>query len=225
MVSPIFIPADAFLKPPTGKQSQSNLKPIKVWAALALQDSRVLYCRAEGLSQLLAQLKTDFPDTASLKKSIKGIAGWLKSRRSLHDQSRSISTVLLLQPPEILLGDKRCLPNWSPEDIEAECWLEAASLLQLPVSQLALDFEVQLTAEGQWVARYTACPHSLVTLYVTELSVFKLRLEAITCSSEISQLCEAWGLRPQVLTEALRCPYQGELASDYFDLLEERTTC
>jgi len=219
------MPTNVFSEFPSSSQVHSNPSPAKVWAALAVQDSRVLYRRAKRLSQLIQQLRRDVIENWSPKKTLRGFALWLKPHPGLQDQSKSIPTVLLVQPEEILRGHRQCLPNWSPDDIEAECWLEAASQLQLPIAQVAMDYEVELTAEGHWVAHYMACPQSLVKLYCAELSALNLQLEAITCSSEIKEMCEAWSLKPEVLTEAMSLPCQGELASDYFNGFKGRTTC
>ncbi len=229
VVSPIFLPANVFCEIPSSSHVQSNPSPVKVWAALAVQGSRVLYRRAEGLSQLVQKLRRDVLENEPPKHHLRGFALWLKLWLTSHPryqaQSKSIPTVLVVQPEEILRGHRQCLPNWSPDDIEAECWLEAASQLQLPMAQVAMDYEVELTAEGLWVAHFMASPQSLVKLYCAELRALDLQLETITCSSAIKELCEAWAFKPEVLSEVMRLPCQGELASDYFNGFEGHTTC
>jgi len=225
VVSPIFIPPGSFSTLPTSSLDPFNLSPFKVWAALAVQGSLVMYRRAENLSQLILQLRADCLESGSPQIPASGVARWLKSRPKLWGQSSAIPTVLMVQAEEMRQGYLQCLPNWSPEDIEAECWLEAASLLQLPMGQVAMDFEVHFTDKAQWVAHYMACPVSLVNFYTEQISALDLQLEAITCSLETSKLCEAWALKPEVLTEALRLPCRGELTCDYFNVFKGHTAC
>ena len=225
VASPIYLPSDAFFESHSSSDVPLNLSPYKVWAALAVQGSLVMYRRAENLSQLIVQLRADCLETWSSQKPGRGIATWFKSRFRLQVQSSSMPTVLMVQPEEMQQGHLQCLPNWSPEDIEAECWLEAASLLQLPIAQVAMDFDVQLRDEALWVAHYMACPISLVNLYTEQISGLDLQLEAITCTSATSELCKAWALKPEVFTEALRLPCQGELASDYFNVFKGHAIC
>ena len=193
VVSPIFIPFDALTAPCAGS-------PVKVWAALAVQHTAVLYRRAENLASLMLLFKDCF-------------------------QAKPHSTILMLHPPEIWAGDVHCQAHWGPEDIAAECWLEAASALQLPVAELAMDFEVHSSLEGQWLALYRACPQSLIKAYLAQLKALGLQPNAITCASQMDELGQAWGLQPGVMAEAFRLPCMDELASHYFNVFKENKPC
>jgi hypothetical protein len=95
----------------------------------------------------------------------------------------------------------------------------------LPVAELAIDFEVHLTEQGNWIAHYMACPQSLIKLYLAQINVLDLQLKAITCVSENGALCESWGLTPELIAQALRPPLKGELASQYFNSFKGHKPC
>ena len=200
VVSPIFIPFDALTAPCAGSPVNANSSPVKVWAALAVQHTAVLYRRAENLASLMLLFKDCF-------------------------QAKPHSIILMLHPPEIWAGDVHCQAHWGPEDIAAECWLEAASALQLPVAELAMDFEVHSSLEGQWLALCRACPQSLIKAYLAQLKVLGLQPNAITCASQMDELGQAWGLQPGVMAEAFRLPCMDELASHYFNVFKENKPC
>ena len=200
VVSPIFIPFDALTAPCAGSPVNANSSPVKVWAALAVQHTAVLYRRAENLASLMLLFKDCF-------------------------QAKPHSTILMLHPPEIWAGDVHCQAHWGPEDIAAECWLEAASALQLPVAELAMDFEVHSSLEGQWLALCRACPQSLIKAYLAQLKVLGLQPNAITCASQMDELGQAWGLQPGVMAEAFRWPCKDELVSHYFNVFKENKPC
>lgn len=201
VVSPIFIPLNAFTATCAVSPVNSNSSTVKVWAALAVQHAAVLYRRAEDLAMLMSHLRADCL------------------------QALPHSTILMLHTPEIWAGDFHCQVHWGPEDIAAECWLEAANALQLPVAELAMDFEVHSSLEGHWLANYRACPQSLVKAYVAQLNALDLQPDAITCSSQMNELGQALGLQPGVMAEAFRLPCSDELASHYFNLFKEDTSC
>jgi hypothetical protein len=201
VVSPIFIPFDAFPRPHPSSPVNSNSSAVKVWAVLAVQHARVLYRRAEDLVPLISQLRKDCLE------------------------ARPNPTVLMLEPSEIWASDVPCQAHWGPEDIAAECWLEAAAALQLPVAELTLDFAVHLSPMGSWLARCRACPRSLAKAYTAQFNALDLQLEAITCVSQSNELGEAWGLLPSLMAEAFRLPYKDELASQYFNVFEADKPC
>ena len=201
VVSPIFIPFNAFAATCAVSPVNSNSSTVKVWAALAVQHAAVLYRRVEDLATLMSHLRADCL------------------------QALPYSTILMLHPREIWAGDLHCQAHWGPEDIAAECWLEAASALQLPVTELAMDFEVHSSSEGNWLAHCWACPQSLVQAYLAQLSALGLELEIITCATQSNELSAAWGLQPAVMAEAFRLPCKGELASQYFNLFKEDKPC
>jgi hypothetical protein len=177
---------------------------VKIWAAIATQQHQTLLRRAESLTDLLVQLRTDC------------LENWPKPKP--RPRPKPISIALMLTSSELLERDLQCQARWSPDDIAAECCLEAASQLQIPVSQLAMDFEVQLSAQGLWIASYVACSQSLVQAYQSQLTALNFQLDVLTSWSQSEALCQSWGLLPETMAEAFRPPQAGELAPPYFSL-------
>ena len=89
---------------------------------------------------------------------------------------------LMLDATEFLERELHCQAHWRPDDIAAECWLEAANQLQVPVAELLMDFEVSFTAQGHWVAKYVACLQNLVKPYHFQLTSLNFQLEVFTSS-------------------------------------------
>ena len=201
VVSPVLIPSNAFAATCAISPVKSNSSTVKVWAALAVQQAAVLYRRAEDLATLMSHLRVDCL------------------------QALQHATILMLHSPEIWAGEVHCQTHWGPEDIAAECWLEAAYALQLPVVELAMDFEVHSSLEGHWLAHYRACPQSLVEAYLAQLNALDLQPDAITCASQMDELELAWELQPGVMAEAFRLPHMDELPGHYFNLFKEDKPC
>ena len=201
VVSPVLIPSNAFAATCAVSPVNSNSSTVKVWAALAVQQAAVLYRRAEDLATLMSHLRVDCL------------------------QALPHATILMLHSPEIWAGEVHCQTHWGPEDIAAESWLEAANALQLPVAELAMDFEVRSSLEGHWLAQFRACPQSLVEAYLAQLNALDLQPDAITCSSQMNELGQAWGLQPGVMAEAFRLPHRDELSGHYFNLFKEDKPC
>jgi hypothetical protein len=201
VVSPILIPSNAFAATCAISPVKSNSSTVKVWAALAVQQAAVLYRRAEDLATLMSHLRVDCL------------------------QALPHATILMLHSPEIWAGEVHCQTHWGPEDIAAECWLEAANVLQLPVAELAMDFEVHSSLEGHWLAQVRACPQSLVEAYLAQLNALDLQPDAITCASQMDELELAWELQPGVMAEAFRLPHRDELSGHYFNLFKENRPC
>jgi len=201
VVSPVLIPSNAFAATCAISPVKSNSSTVKVWAALAVQQAAVLYRRAEDLATLMSHLRADCL------------------------QALPHATILMLHSPEIWAGEVHCQTHWGPEDIAAESWLEAANALQLPVAELAMDFEVHSSLEGHWLAQVRACPQSLVEAYLAQLNALDLQPDAITCASQTDELELAWGLQPWVMAEAFRLPHMAELPGHYFNVFKEDKPC
>jgi hypothetical protein len=190
---------------PAGPQPST----VKTWAVIAILGDQTLFRRAENLPDLLTQLRADC------------FENWL----ALKHPSRRIPMALMLDPTEILERELQCPAHWRPDDIAAECWLEAASQLQVPVAQLLMDFEVRLTTQGHWVANYVACLQNLVQAYRAQLTALNFQLDVFTSSSQSKALYESWGLDSEIIAHAFRLPYQGELAHRYFKLFKGSDLC
>ena len=215
VVSAVPVPLEAFDLPISSIQARPaepagpQTSPVKTWVAIATQGGQTLFRRAVNLSDLLKQLRADC------------FENWL----DLKHPSQRITAALMLDSPEILERELHCQAHWRPDDIAAECWLEAATLLQVPVAQLFMDFEVRVTAQGQWFARYVACHQSLVQAYRAQLAALNFQLDVFTSSSQSEALSKSWGLQPETVAHAFSLPYPGELAHRYFKLFKGSDLC
>lgn len=196
VVSAVPVPLEAFDLPISSSQARPaepagpQTSPVKTWVAIATQGGQTLFRRAVNLSDLLKQLRADC------------FENWL----DLKHPSQRITAALMLDSPEILERELHCQAHWRPDDIAAECWLEAATLLQVPVAQLFMDFEVRVTAQGQWFARYVACHQSLVQAYRAQLAALNFQLDVFTSSSQSEALCASWGLQFETMAHAFGVP-------------------
>ena len=77
-----------------------------------------------------------------------------------------------------------CLAAWGAKDIEAECWLEASSRLQCPVSQLAMDYAVRIADNKQLMAEVLVCQSDLVRRSVLLFSSMGLNIDVISSQSQ-----------------------------------------
>ena len=72
---------------------------------------------------------------------------------------------------------------WNAKDIEAECWLEASSRLECPVSQLAMDYAVRIADNKQLMAEVLVCQSDLVRRSVLLFSSIGLNIDVISNQS------------------------------------------
>jgi hypothetical protein len=208
------VPLEAFDLPISSSQARpAEPKPsiVKTWTAIATQGDQTLFRRAENLSDLLMQLRADC------------LEYWLNSKHP--SWPIPIPVALMLDSTEILKRELQCQAHWRPDDIAAECWLEAASQLNVPMAELLMDFEVRLTAQGHWVASYVACLQNLLQAYRAQLTALNFQLDVFTSSSQSEALCESWGLESEIIAHAFRLPYPGELAHRYFKLFKGSDLC
>jgi len=77
-----------------------------------------------------------------------------------------------------------CMAAWNAKDIEAECWLEASSRLQCPVSQLAMDYAVRIADNKQLMAEVLVCQSDLVRRSVLLFSSMGLNIDVISSQSQ-----------------------------------------
>jgi hypothetical protein len=83
-----------------------------------------------------------------------------------------------------------CASVWGPKDIEAECRLEASLRLQIPASDLALDYEVARALDGQLWVKVWVCRQTAVDACVAQLHVLGLQLRVVTASSHLDELAQ-----------------------------------
>jgi hypothetical protein len=81
-----------------------------------------------------------------------------------------------------------CLPTWGPDDIDAECRLEASARSQIPVADLALDFKVHRTSEGQLWAKVWHCSQAHINALKMQTQTLNLSLKLVTVQSQAAEL-------------------------------------
>jgi len=81
-----------------------------------------------------------------------------------------------------------CAPEWGPQDIEAECRLEASSRLQIPALDLALDYEVQRAPDGQLWVRVWTCRQTQLNAQTAQMHSLGLQLRVVTAYSHLDEL-------------------------------------
>jgi hypothetical protein len=121
-----------------------------------------------------------------------------KSLRVFEAES-AISLTLLLPDHCFHTFQMPCMPQWGPQDIEAESRLEAARLMRLPMETLSLDFEVQALPNGVLLAQVMACESSLVQDAVALFEKLGFQLNSLTSHSDVHAHAQAWRLSPDLV--------------------------
>ncbi len=128
------------------------------------------------------------------------------SLRHLLDKSLGAFEAKLATSLTLLLPDHcfhtfqmPCMPQWGPQDIEAESRLEAARLMRLPMETLSLDFEVQALPNGVLLAQVLACEISMVQDAVTLFEKLGFQLNSITSHSDVHAHAQAWRVSPDLV--------------------------
>lgn len=110
-----------------------------------------------------------------------------------------------------------CSTSWGPQDIEAECRLEASSRMQVPASQLALDYEVQRSPDGQLSVRVWMCQQTQVDACVAQVQALGWQLKLVTMFGQLDELSSFFKrsrqaqhqLHQRILADATACLDQG----------------
>ena len=92
-----------------------------------------------------------------------------------------------------------CMPQWGPQDIEAECRLEAARLMRRPLEALILDFEVQATPDRSLVAHVMVCENAMVQAAKRMFEKLGFKLNSLTCHSDLQAYAHGWKVSPDLL--------------------------
>jgi len=93
-----------------------------------------------------------------------------------------------------------CMPQWGPQDIEAECRLEAARLMRRPLAALILDFEVQAMPARALVAHVMVCESAMVEAAMHMFEKLGLKLNSLTCHSDLQAYALSWKVPPDLLS-------------------------
>ena len=128
------------------------------------------------------------------------------SLRHLLDKSLGAFEAKLATSLTLLLPDHcfhtfqmPCMPQWGPQDIEAESRLEAARLMRLPMETLSLDFEVQAMPNGALSAQVMACKSSMVQDALALFEKLGFQLNSLTSHSDLNAHAQAWRVSPDLV--------------------------
>ena len=126
---------------------------------------------------------------------------WPQTKRRSLFKAHAVWGAWVLPDAQLTSFEWPCSASWSPSDIEAECRLEASARMQTSPAELALDYVVQRSPEGQLSVRVWHCPQVQVNGLVLQAKELGLTLQVITVHSHMATLANFFGI-PQ---EALPC--------------------
>jgi hypothetical protein len=110
-----------------------------------------------------------------------------------------IELTLFLPDDQFQTFKMACMPQWGRQDIEAECRVEAARLMQRPLEDLILDFEVQAAPEGALMAHVMVCDNVLVEAATAMFEKLGFKLNNLTCHSDLQAYAQDWNVSPDAL--------------------------
>lgn len=117
----------------------------------------------------------------------------------LRIQESTISLTLFLPDHHFCTFQMPCMPQWGPQDIEAESRLEAARLMGRPMEEVSLDFQVHGLPEGTMLATVIACESALVQAATAMFEKLGLKLNSLTSHSDLKAYALGWKVAPEFL--------------------------
>jgi hypothetical protein len=115
------------------------------------------------------------------------------------DTEKGISLTLFLPDHHFCTFQMPCMPQWGPQDIEAESRLEAARLMGRPLEEVSLDFQVHSLPEGAMLATVIACESALVQAAMAMFEKLGLKLNSLTSHSDLKAYALGWKVAPEFL--------------------------
>jgi hypothetical protein len=170
------IPATKTLAP-SEEGAESGL-PDHGWRVVAAYGQQTLaqngHCLADLCAEVLQNSCLIWPSLGAIAKL----------------KQKPIFTVLVLSNQYLNTFRLPCEHAWGPRDIEAECWLEASAILQLPMPRVAMDYEVRLSSNADVFAQLIALDKLVVNAYVDQMKALGLSLQVLTSQSESNSLSQ-----------------------------------
>jgi hypothetical protein len=148
------------------------------------------------------QAEWDLPSAGKWARQVEPVAAWVMPNEHLES------------------FEWPCSNSWGPQDIEAECRLEASSRMQVPASQLALDYEVQRSSEGQLWVKVWMCQQTQIDACVAQVQAQGWQLKVVTRLGQLDELASFFKrsvqaqhqLHQHIVAEATACLEQGVMA-------------
>jgi hypothetical protein len=144
----------------------------EVWSAAVSSGQRHWYQKASSLEVLMLKVVSACRPAAQTGVAGKGF------------KKRAFEVALFLPDAQFKQLQVACRPEWSAQDIEAECWLEAALQMQQDIRHLALDFKVHLTPDGQLCATAMVCAQTCVQNFEQQFSQWGMKLAILSSHSQ-----------------------------------------
>ena len=114
-------------------------------------------------------------------------------------QESAISLTLFLPDHHFCTFQMPCMPQWGPQDIEAESRLEAARLMGRPMEDVSLDFQVHGLPEGAMLATVMACESALVQAAMAMFEKLGFKLNSLSSHSNLQAYALGWKVAPEFL--------------------------
>ena len=172
-----------------------------IWVVTAVRGGKVVVKKGRSLRHLLHTSLTacgaQWPP-----QSDESHASTIQSESEFKSES-DINLSLFLPDAQFHTFKMPCMPQWGPQDIEAECRIEAARIMRQPLKDLILDFEVQAAAEGALVAHVMVCQTALVQASLAMFEKLGFKLNSLTCHSDLQAYAQRWKVSPDFLQALL----------------------
>ena len=156
---------------------------------VACKDGKVFWQTGDNLAR---QVENTLQDIA---------LAWPQSWHDCLFKPQDLWAAWVLPDAQFTCFEWPCSPSWGPRDIEAECRLEASARMQIPIADMALDYIVQRSPEGQLSVKVWHCPKAQIKALISQAEELGLTLQVVTAHSQKADVAKFLAL-PQ---EALPC--------------------
>jgi hypothetical protein len=169
------------------------------WAVTTVKSARVTVQRGLSLRHLLhLSLKLGDDHQVANPAAHPSInPTWMPEPLSI--QESAISLTLFLPDHHFCTFQMPCMPQWGPQDIEAESRLEAARLMGRPMEDVSLDFQVHGLPEGTMLATVMACESALVQAAMAMFEKLGFKLNSLSSHSNLQAYALGWKVAPEFL--------------------------
>ena len=165
------------------------------WAVTTVKSAKVTVQRGLSLRHLL-HLSLKLADAHQVAHPAVNPT-WMPE--PLPIQESAISLTLFLPDHHFCTFQMPCIPQWSPQDIEAESRLEAARLMGRPMEDVSLDFQVHGLPEGAMLATVMACESALVQAAMAMFEKLGFKLNSLSSHSDLQAYALGWKVAPEFL--------------------------
>lgn len=145
---------------------------VEVFTAVVVQDQQVFSQTGDDLSNLLHDLWRPFEHAKSA------------SPRAAFYKANDRPAAWVVPDSQCLTFEWACLPSWGPQDIDAECRVEASLRMQLAVDEVALDFRVHQPSKGNLQITVMAYELIKIKTRVAQMKALGFDLQVFTAQNQ-----------------------------------------